>query len=329
MKNLFIGIDVSKDVFDFCILNQKHQILSSKNVLPNTKDGISDFFLYLSEFSYHSLWICLEHTGRYGALLSSEFSRRNVTFSLINPLEIKYSIGLTRGKNDAVDAYRIASYAVTNQHKLKPVKLPTTELQKLKAIMSVRDGLTKIMVQLKNTLKSLEVLNESLSMKEQIKEIKLLIKRQEKGIAKTENQMTDIIQGNVELKDSYTRICKVIGVGPITAIKCISETENFTKFTSGRSFSCHCGLVPFEYRSGSSVRGRAKTSKISNKNLKGILYKAAGSAIQHDPQLKTYYGRKVNEGKHKLSVLNAVANKLVLRIFAVAKRNEPFVKFYA
>ena len=66
-----------------------------------------------------------------------------------------------------------------------------------------------------------------------------------------------------------------------------------------------------------------------DKSLKTILFKAAGAAIQHDPQLKKYYKRKVSEGKHKLTVLNAVANKLVLRIFAVAKRNEPFVKLAA
>lgn len=327
MKKLFIGIDVSKDVFDFCLINQNHQVVSSKNVLPNTLEGISDFCKYLKGFADWSIWICLEHTGRYGALLCSEFSRMKLTFSLINPLEIKFSIGMVRGKNDAIDAFRIASYAVTNQHKLKPFKLPTNEIQKLKAIMSVRDGLVKIMVQLKNSLKSIELLDRSLDMKEQIKELKLLIAQQEKAIKNSESQMLAIINGKEELAVTYTKINTVIGVGPITAIKCISETENFTKFTSARSFNCHCGLAPFEYRSGTSVKGRTKTSKLSNKDLKSILYKATSSAIQHDPQLKAYFNRKISEGKHKLSVLNAAANKLVLRIFAVANRNEPFVKF--
>jgi hypothetical protein len=77
------------------------------------------------------------------------------------------------------------------------------------------------------------------------------------------------------------------------------------------------------------VRGRTKTSSLSNKGLKSILFKAASTAIQHDPQLKNYYSRKLADGKHKLSVLNAVANKIVLRIFAVANRNEPFVKLVA
>ena len=63
--------------------------------------------------------------------------------------------------------------------------------------------------------------------------------------------------------------------------------------------------------------------------MKAILTKGAITAIQYDPQLKAYYNRKVKEGKHRMSVINAVANKLVLRIFAVAKRNDPFVKLAA
>ena len=66
-----------------------------------------------------------------------------------------------------------------------------------------------------------------------------------------------------------------------------------------------------------------------DKTLKAILTKGAISAVQHDPQLKAYYNRKTKEGKHHMSVINAVANKLVLRIFAVAKREEPFVKLAA
>lgn len=85
-------------------------------------------------------------------------------------------------------------------------------------------------------------------------------------------------------------------------------------------------LAPFPYQSGSSIKGRTKTHFLRDKTLKSILYKAAGSAIQHDPQLKKYYEQKLEKGKHKLTALNAVANKIVLRIFAVAKRNESFVK---
>jgi len=329
MKKLFVGIDVSKDVFDACLVDEQHQIVSAKNKFPNTPTGIDEFCKYLAQHSKHTLWVCMEHTGHYGALLAYEFNKRSICFSLVNPLEIKHSIGMTRGKNDAVDACRIAQYASSNKHKLEPYKLPGEQLQRLKVLMSVRQRYVKVMVQLKNGLKSLEVLQESLDVEGAINEHNSLINRLEVSVKNVESQMNDIVNANHEIKDKFEKIRQVIGVGPLTAILCIAATDNFTKFKNGRKFSCHCGLAPFEYTSGSSVRGKTKTSPLSNKELKTIFFRAASTAIQHDPQLKSYFNRKVAEGKHKLSILNAVANKIVLRIFAVAQRNEPFVKLSA
>lgn len=327
MKKLFVGIDVSKDVFDFCVINENHEVLISNAKCVNSIDGINDFCSLIEDFKDYTPWFCLEHTGHYGALLSSEFTKRNLYFSLINPLEIKLSMGIARGKNDKIDAYRIANYAVINAYKLKKFILPIEQIQKLKALMTMRDGYTKILVQLKNSHKSFLILGETIDLKSQINENESLIKTQEEAIKKIEKEMNSIIKSNDDLKEKFDKITKVIGIGLLTAIKCIIETDNFTKFLDGRKFSCHCGLAPFEYSSGSSVRGRTKTSVLRNKSLKSIFFKAACTAIQHDPQLKNYYTRKLKEGKHKLSIINAVANKIVLRVFAVAKRNEPFVKF--
>ena len=43
-------------------------------------------------------------------------------------------------------------------------------------------------------------------------------------------------------------------------------------------------------------------------------------------KLKLYYERKKEEGKHSLLALNNVKCKLVSRIFAVIKRETPYVK---
>jgi len=184
-------------------------------------------------------------------------------------------------------------------------------------------------VQIKNSIKANEILSKSVSVRDIIALEKQHLKKIEKTISALETKMLELINSNEEFKKSYDRITRVIGVGPITAIKCIAETENFIKFTNARKFSCHCGLAPFKYESGTSIKGKTKTHYYRDSSLKAIFFKAAGSAIQHDPQLKKYYNRKIDEGKHKLSVINAVANKLVLRIFAVAKRDEPFVKLIA
>jgi len=326
MKKLFIGIDVSKDVFDYCCLDQENQIVL-RGKADNTKQGIKKFCKLINALKGYSLWICMEHTGYYDSLLAFEFAKKKLCYSLLNPLELKRSMGITRGKNDRIDAYRIASYALSNSHKLQPYILPAEELRVMKVLMSSRDRLTKVSVQLQNGLQGLRVVSRTMNLKKHIEENKAIIKQMKVRIKDVEKQILEIIKSTPELKENYDKIEKVIGVGKITATKCIIETNNFTKFTDARKFNCHCGLAPFEYSSGSSVKSRTKTSHISNKSLKGILYKAAASAIQHDPQLKHYYNRKLKAGKEKLNALNAVANKIVLRIFAVQKRDEPFVKF--
>lgn len=326
MNNLIVGIDVSKDKLDFCTINPVDHSVVERGVIENNKGAIRK---WLSRFEVDCIEVSMEHTGHYGALLARLLSEEQVYFYMINPLELKSSMGIQRGKTDAVDAYRIASYTASNKHKLQAFSLPTSQLRKIKALMAARERYVKIIVQLKNSLKANKILNQSINVKDLIVEEQGQIDSIAVTIEKIEKQMKSIIYSSEELKETYQKISRVIGVGPITAIKCIVETDNFVKFSNARKFSCYCGLAPFPYQSGSSIKGRTKTHHLRNKSLKATLFKAAGSAIQHDPQLKTYYSRKLKEGKHKLSALKAVANKLVLRIFAVKNREEPFVKLAA
>lgn len=323
MKKLVVGIDISKDTLDYCILMVCNVQVKGKGVLSNERKSI---IKWLSQFDKGQVIFTLEHTGHYGSVLVYCLSELGFTFYLINPLELKKSLGIQRGKSDAKDAYRIAEYAITNQHKLTPFNLPAKNLSKLKALMTARERYVKISVQIQNSLKANEILSKSVDVKMLIREEKKQYKSIEKSIKKIEAEMQKLINEDKNLKDSYRKITRVIGVGPVIAIKCIVETENFIKFKNARKFSCHCGLAPFPYQSGSSIRGKTKTHFLRDKSLKAMLTKGAISAIQHDPQIKAYYKRKIAEGKHHMSVKNAVANKLVLRIFAVIKRNEPFVK---
>lgn len=323
MKNFIIGIDVSKDTLDFCMLETDSRRKLQQGVIANKEKEI---LTWLKNLDKENVVVALEHTGHYGALLSWLLEEQLFTYYLINPLDLQRSLGLQRGKSDVVDAYRIADYIITSHHKLSPFKLPCESLRKLKALMTARERYVKMSVQIQNSLKAEMILNEKVELKQLIKLEQKQLKSIKNTIQDLEKQMMEIVKSSQDLNTTYTKISSVIGVGAITSIKCIIETDNFTRFTDARKFNCHCGLAPFPYQSGSSIKGRTKTHFLRDKTLKSILFKAAGSAIQHDPQLKKYYEQKLEKGKHKLTALNAVANKIVLRIFAVAKRNEPFVK---
>lgn len=49
------------------------------------------------------------------------------------------------------------------------------------------------------------------------------------------------------------------------------------------------------------------------------------TAIQHNPEMKNYYIKRVETGKSKMSTINIIRNKLIPRIFAVVKRQTPYV----
>src|ERR1017187_8934961 len=103
-------------------------------------------------------------------------------------------------------------------------------------------------------------------------------------------------------------------------------TNGFTMMKDAIKLACYCGVAPFEYSSGSSVRGKTKVHHMANKKLKCNLHMASLTAVKLDADLKTYYERKVAEGKNKMSVLNAVKNKLLARVVAVVNKQQEYVK---
>lgn len=323
MEFLFMGIDISKDTLDYALVSNK-KVLDFGQV-ENSPKGITEL---LSVFKKQSLpvWVCAEHTGHYGNLLVAILESNKVRYSMINSLEIVRSSGLSRGKSDKIDAQRIALYGETFSHKLKPSTSGSEEMKLLGTLSSTRDRYVKIRTQLKNALRALVIAGKTLPLEEEIERTKQNILHLDRSILQVENKIKALIKSKKEVENNYKKITSVPGIGLISAIKIITYTKNFKEFDDPRKFCCYCGLAPFEYTSGTSVKGKTKTSKYRNKDLKSVLFNAAASAILNDPQLRAYYKRKVGEGKHKLSVLNAVACKIVARVFAVQKRNEAYVK---
>jgi transposase len=97
-------------------------------------------------------------------------------------------------------------------------------------------------------------------------------------------------------------------------------------YSTPRQLACYAGVVPFEHTSGKSIRAKPKVHYLANKKLKKQLHMCALSAIKHDPELKLYFNKKVEEGKSKMLVINNVRNKLVHRVCACIRENKIFEK---
>jgi transposase len=143
-------------------------------------------------------------------------------------------------------------------------------------------------------------------------------------LKKIAKRINEILEENQDMKKNVELIKTIPGVGEQTAVNMLVSTQNFTLFKSAKHLACYAVVVPFLNESGTIVK-RARVSKMANQKLKMLLHLAAMAAIRTKSDLKAYYIRKVAEGKNKMSVLNAVRNKLVHRIWAVLQRQTPFV----
>ena len=153
---------------------------------------------------------------------------------------------------------------------------------------------------------------------------KQMIKQIDSQLKKIELEIQDQLNKNEDIKTNINLMKGVPGVGNQTALQLIIYTQNFTVFKTVKHLACYAGVVPFQNESG-VITKRARVSKMASKKLKTVLHMAALAAVRTKTELKSYYIRKLAEGKNKMCVLNAVRNKILQRVWAVIERQTPFL----
>jgi len=257
------------------------------------------------------------------------FNDYGLSFWLENPNQIRLSSGVSRQKSDRVDSMQIALYASRFMDRVRLYNPTSTVLLKIRELVRFKDRLTKVKTQLSVAANELKNVRKTWAETDYIDySTKDIVSQIENKIANTEKKMLTLLETDPELKRKYELINSVIGVGMQTAIYLLVHTWGFNAFESPRQLACYCGIVPFSKRSGTSLKGRPHISHLANKKLKSLLHMCALNAVKYDPQLKQYYQRKVEEGKHKMNVLNNVRNKLIHRVYAVITTGQEYDKNY-
>jgi transposase len=322
--NYTLGIDVSKNTLDIHCSEIKQHIQ-----IQNGSEGFKNWLKWCKEhkIALEQSFIVMEHTGGYEYKLIQFCESKNIQYARIPGLAIKRSMGITRGKNDKVDAARIAQYGEEKQKTLEPAKPLNKTTIALKELLGFRKRIVREQAGYKTTLKERIQMQPELKKDFICKSLENKIKENTKLIAKLDKELMAMVEANEAIKTNYELLTSIRGIGMVNALMTIAYTENFVSFTNPRSYAVYVGVVPFDYSSGTSIRGRKKVSSIANKELKQELNQAAKSAIQWDPELREYAIRKMNNKCYGI-VLNNVKFKLILRMFAVVKRKEKYVDNY-
>jgi len=316
-----IGADLSKKTIDFACHSFKTHLQ-----VNNTPEGFQELMDWMANQNINcsEVMIVMEHTGLYSCALEEFLHLNCIAFSKVSGLAIKRSMGLVRGKNDKIDARRIAQYGFEKQNSLTVDQAPNEMFKQLKLLYSTR---AKLVQQRAGLITTVQEYQQALALKKSnlvLSSHLRIIRTLDLEIKKLDAAIKALVETDEKINTNYRLLQTIKGVGKVLALAMIIKTANFTRFVNSRKFASFCGTAPFEHRSGTSIRGKTKVSHLADKAIKTLLDLSAKSAIQYDKELREYYLKRIAAGKAKMSTINNVRNKLLHRIFAVINRQTPY-----
>jgi len=322
--NVILGVDVSKLTLDISCAERNLHIKTA-----NCSQGFAEFKKWCSTngIDLKETLVVMEYTGGYEYRFIQYCDSKSIPFCRLPGLEIRQSMGMTRGKNDKADAFRIGRYGEEKRDRLTPSKPVDQNILTLKQLLSFRKRLVREKAGLESTAKEREHMYEVNRSDTIVHIAKAKIKADEKYIEQVEQEIRKLIKSNEELVQNYRIITSIKGIGEVNGWMTIAYTENFTSFKDARAYGVYVGVIPFGHDSGTSIKGRKRVSHLANKELKSELNQAAKTAITHDPEMKAYAERKLKNKNYSL-VMNNVKFKLILRMFSLVKRREKYVENY-
>lgn len=330
MKKIYVGIDISKEKLNLCYLKDLAVIREEecendvKGIKKSLKASFKVWKLYLKTYSS-------ARSTRADTSTRLPSPVRNLTYSCgWMTLPASRTLGLTRGKNDAIDAIRIAEYAYRYSDKAVRYAIPDAALVSMKNLLSDREFLPTDKKRFQMQLSDQKKYMAPGDFKHKNSRWNKVLKAINEQIKAIDAEIESIIAANRVLTRQKDLLTSIDGVGDRIAINMIAITGGFTRFQNARQFCSFAGLTPYKYDSGTPVRSKAKISKRANQTMKTLLHMSAVNVATRmkEGEYKEYYERKLKEGKHKMCIFNVLRAKLVYRMFSVIKRDELYTKQY-
>jgi transposase len=319
-----VGIDIAKDTFDVSVeVNGK----TKQKQFCNTPSGYVKLSQWLGHLKLGRVHACLEATGQYGEGLAEHLHAEGRTVSVVNPARIKghAQSQMRRSKTDALDAEVIRHFCHTQRPEAWTP--PSPEIKALRALVRRLDDLHDLRTQESNRLHSLgttETLGDASGTRVVRESITHMLKSLDQQIAELQQHIRDHIDQHPDLARQVALIESIPGLGESTAAKLLAEFVDIASFDDARSLAAWAGVTPTTHRSGTSVRGKSRMSKIGNATVRSALYWPAISAMQHNPVVIAFVEPMRKAHKPTMAIIVAVMRKLLHLVYGVIKNNAPF-----
>lgn len=301
------GVDVSKNWLDISINNQVIRIDQTKKAIKS--------FLASQQHSEHNTLIVLESTGGYERLAVECFSEKGFTVHVAHPTKVK-NFARAKGrwaKTDAIDAKLLGEYGrFIDISEIR--NLPSKTERKLRSLGSRLEELKEMHHQESCRL---GIVSESITKKS----INSILRILKKEIALIEKEALEIINVLSELKEKYSLLRTMKGVGPVLALTLICSLPELG-VANKKEIAALVGVAPITNQSGQKT-GKAMT-RFGRYNVRKVLYMGALVASNHNKKFKHFYKKLVESGKPKKVAIVAVMRKMLVILNAMIMKKTAF-----
>lgn len=312
---VIVGIDIAKDKFDVCLLNEAGK--EQQATFANSKQGINQLHHWLKKQGAKQAQVCLEATGIYGDLVAETLHSRQYQVSVVNPARIKaYAQSqMRRNKTDTLDAALIADYCRTQQP--DPWTPPPPELKELRALIRHLDDLKQEKQRASNRL---EVQHTSEAVIQHLQDQIHLLEDQ---IRHTLRLIHDHIDRYPDLKRQRELLDSIPGIGDLTASYLIAELGDISRFQAVGEVVAFVGLNPCQHQSGKKQTTRG-ISRMGRAALRAALYMPAIVAKRCNPRLQAWADQLAQRGLTGKQVIVALMRKLIHLAYGILKSGRAF-----
>lgn len=326
-----VGIDVSQDelVVQLGRMYEDWEIgLYGNKSFTNTKKGhalLLDWVKKNMDPDLETRYV-MEATGVYHEDFAYFLHEKGMQVSIVLPNKISNYFRTLDVKTvtDKTASEAIARFGL--ERKLDNWKPASATYRKLRQLVRERDQLVETRTIAKNQLHAQQAgaFPNAASVKRTKAQIAFLRKQE----VEIKEDIAGLLKQDEAVKEKVELIKSIPGVGTLTAVTVLAETNGFELIRNKKQVTSYAGLDVKEKQSGTSVKGKPSISKRGNKHLRKSIHLPALAAIRHDERFKAIFARLVSKHGIKMKAAVAVQRKLLEMIYIINKTGKQYDREY-
>jgi len=328
MTALIVGVDMAKATFTAAgWVDGTARPLGS---YANTQAGFLAFAEALAPATPDgdpaAVELVVEPTGGYELPLARFALQQGWRVSMPNPKHVRdwaRSQG-RRAKTDAQDALLLTRFGV--EQPARPWRPLPAAVGELESLLQRRADLEQLLLGERNRRDALA--NRSDVAAAVTGSLESVLATLERSLAAIDHAISEHVRCHPSLGEGVRLLRTVPGVGERNVLWLLVLLHRWQTLTAGqgraKGLVAYLGLDPQPFESGTSVRRRARISRMGAAHLRRRLFMSALGGTRGKNVLREFYLRLVGRGKPKMVALIAAARKVLVWAWAVFRTTTPF-----